>query len=79
MGWSNRMLTALLIGFLLSSWPTAVGAQSATTRVVAGTGPDQLNRPAAVLVHDGSVWVADLDNHRIVICEMPAAASDSEN
>ena len=46
----------------------------------AGSGPDQLNRPAAVLVHDGNVWVADLDNHRIVICEMPAAASsDSEN
>jgi DNA-binding beta-propeller fold protein YncE len=45
----------------------------------AGSGPGQLNRPAAVLVHDGNVWVADLDNHRIVICEMPAAASDSEN
>jgi streptogramin lyase len=35
----------------------------------AGSGPEQLNRPAAVLVHDGVVWVADLDNHRIVICE----------
>lgn len=44
----------------------------------AGSGPDQLNRPAAVLVHDGNVWVADLDNHRIVICEIPAATSDSE-
>lgn len=35
----------------------------------AGSGPEQLNRPAAVLVHGGVVWVADLDNHRIVICE----------
>lgn len=38
----------------------------------AGSGPDQLNRPAAVLVHDGIVWIADLDNHRIVICDPPA-------
>ena len=37
----------------------------------AGSGPGQLNRPAAVLVHDGGVWVADLDNHRIVICPLP--------
>ena len=39
---------------------------------VAGTGekgssPTQLNRPAAVLVHAGHLWVADLDNHRIVV------------
>jgi len=32
---------------------------------VAGSGPDELNRPAAVLVHDGLLWIADLDNHRI--------------
>jgi streptogramin lyase len=41
----------------------------------AGSGPGQLNRPAAVLVHDGVVWVADLDNHRIVTC--PLTTSDS--
>ena len=39
---------------------------------VAGTGekgssPTQLNRPAAVLVHAGHLWVADLDNHRIAV------------
>jgi hypothetical protein len=45
----------------------------------AGPGPGQLNRPAAVLVHDGNVWVADLDNHRIVICEIPPTRSDTEN
>ncbi len=38
----------------------------------AGSGPGELNRPAAVLVHGGVVWVADLDNHRIVICQIPA-------
>ena len=38
-----------------------------------GAGPDQLNRPAAVLVHGEDLWVADLDNHRIVICELPGA------
>lgn len=42
----------------------------------AGSGPDQLNRPAAVLVHDGGVWVADLDNHRIVICRLPGIDTD---
>jgi streptogramin lyase len=42
----------------------------------AGSGPGQLNRPAAVLVHDGGVWVADLDNHRIVICSLPGIGSE---
>lgn len=37
-----------------------------------GSGSDELNRPAAVLVHDGGIWVADLENHRIVICELAA-------
>jgi DNA-binding beta-propeller fold protein YncE len=32
-----------------------------------GPGPLQLNRPAAVLVHAGHVWIADLDNHRIAV------------
>lgn len=31
-----------------------------------GAGPLQLSRPAAVLVHAGHLWIADLDNHRIV-------------
>ena len=34
---------------------------------VAGLGPDQLNKPAAVLVHDGYLWIADLNNHRISV------------
>ncbi|MBL4800265.1 MAG: hypothetical protein JKY45_00125 [Emcibacter sp.] len=39
---------------------------------VAGTGTagkatNQLNKPAAVLVHDGILWIADLSNHRIAI------------
>ena len=39
---------------------------------VAGTGveglaADQLNKPAAVLVHDGYLWIADLNNHRISV------------
>jgi sugar lactone lactonase YvrE len=41
----------------------------------AGSELGQLNRPAAVLVHEGEVWVADLDNHRIVICQLPASDS----
>ena len=43
-----------------------------TARRVAGTGeaglrPDQLNKPAAVLIHDGYLWIADLNNHRISV------------
>lgn len=34
---------------------------------VAGNASDQLNKPAAVLVHDGMLWIADLSNHRIII------------
>jgi len=40
--------------------------------IIAGTGfaggaPDQLDKPAAVLVHDGMLWIADLNNHRISV------------
>jgi hypothetical protein len=33
----------------------------------AGAGKDQLDRPAAVLVHAGHLWIADLGNHRIAV------------
>jgi hypothetical protein len=35
----------------------------------AGGDDSHLNRPAAVLVHAGWLWIADLDNHRI--CAVP--------
>jgi len=43
--------------------------------VVAGTGiagleTEQLNKPAAVLVHDGYLWIADLGNHRISVVKL---------
>lgn len=34
-----------------------------------GNDARHLNRPAAVLVHAGRLWIADLDNHRI--CTVP--------
>ena len=37
----------------------------------AGAGPQELNRPAAVLVHAGHLWIADLDNHRIAVIPLP--------
>jgi hypothetical protein len=37
---------------------------------VAGADATHLNRPAAVLMHAGWLWIADLDNHRI--CAVPA-------
>ena len=40
---------------------------------VAGGDATHLNRPAAVLVHGGWLWIADLDNHRI--CAVPVPPS----
>lgn len=37
----------------------------------AGGDAAHLNRPAAVLVHAGWLWIADLDNHRICAVELP--------
>jgi DNA-binding beta-propeller fold protein YncE len=37
---------------------------------VAGSDPSHLNRPAAVLVHGGGLWIADLDNHRICVVRL---------
>lgn len=47
-------------------------AGGVTAKRIAGTGvaggaPDQLDKPAGVLVHDGYVWIADLNNHRISV------------
>jgi DNA-binding beta-propeller fold protein YncE len=36
----------------------------------AGSDARHLNRPAAVLVHAGWLWIADLDNHRICAVEL---------
>ena len=41
-------------------------------QIVGGTGsagstPEELNRPAAVLAHGSRLWIADLDNHRITV------------
>jgi sugar lactone lactonase YvrE len=48
----------------------AVDAAGHVTTVAGGSGEPgsdaaHLNRPAAVLVHAGWLWIADLDNHRI--------------
>ncbi len=37
---------------------------------VVGSGADQLDKPAAVLVHDGLLWIADLNNHRISVIDI---------
>jgi DNA-binding beta-propeller fold protein YncE len=44
----------------------------------AGSGPDQLNKPAGVLVHDGYLWIADLDNHRISVIPLDALTAGAE-
>ena len=54
----------------------------AVTRIagtgVAGNGPSELNRPAALLIHSGLLWIADLENNRILaITAAPAAPPQS--
>ena len=44
--------------------------QTGDIMVLAGTGHkgnqiNELNKPAAVLVHQNILWIADLDNHQI--------------
>lgn len=51
-----------------------------TAQRVAGTGIaglklDQLNKPAAVLIHDGYLWIADLNNHRISAVSLESLAA----
>lgn len=41
-----------------------------------GAAINQLTKPAAVLVHDGYLWIADLGNHRIVVAEWPDHSTD---
>jgi DNA-binding beta-propeller fold protein YncE len=35
-----------------------------------GTLEHELNRPAAVLVHAGHLWIADLDNHQVKVLSL---------
>ncbi len=39
-----------------------------------GAGGARLNRPAAVLIHDGLLWIADLDNHQVKAIPWPPGA-----
>lgn len=36
-----------------------------------GSGARQLKKPAAVIIHSGHLWIADLDNHRILTAIWP--------
>ena len=37
----------------------------------AGSEPGRLNQPAAVLVHAGRLWIADLGNNQVKIVDWP--------
>jgi len=45
---------------------------------VAGSGLDQLDKPAAVLKHDGHLWIADLNNHRISVIPLGSGQPTSQ-
>ncbi len=36
-----------------------------------GIGNGKISKPAAVLVKDNKIWIADLGNHRIVNVDIP--------
>ncbi len=37
-----------------------------------GGGQDELHKPSAVLIHSNYLWVADLENHRILTAKWPS-------
>ncbi|MBC8181848.1 hypothetical protein H8E88_12080 [candidate division KSB1 bacterium] len=46
--------------------------KSGSVKTIAGTGQmgsklEALNKPAALLVHEGNLWIADLNNHQIKV------------
>ncbi len=54
----------------------AVNPESGVIRSVfgtgkAGSGAQELNEPAAVLIHAGKLWIADLGNHQVKILDWP--------
>ena len=60
----------LYVADMKSHRVVAIDAAGAITTVAGiegqpGSDATHLNRPAAVLVHAGWLWIADLDNHRI--------------
>ncbi|MFT7616809.1 MAG: hypothetical protein ACI97A_000438, partial [Planctomycetota bacterium] len=66
----------LVIAELRGHRVCVVDAKGGTLRTVFGTGkagslPNELNEPAAVLVHAGKLWIADLGNHQIKIVDWP--------
>jgi sugar lactone lactonase YvrE len=50
--------------------PTGAITTVAGVEGQSGSDARHLNRPAAVLVHSGWLWIADLDNHRITAVEL---------
>jgi DNA-binding beta-propeller fold protein YncE len=44
-----------------------------------GSGPKHLQKPAAVLVHSGHLWIADLKNHRVLAATWPSTIDAEAN
>jgi len=61
---------------------TQLGAGNTAKQVagtgVAGSAPGLLDKPAGVLVHDGYLWIADLNNHRISVVPIESLAAGEE-
>jgi serine/threonine-protein kinase len=53
----------------------SIGADGTVTRVAgtgtAGSAAQELSRPAALLIHAGLLWIADLGNNRILAAPYP--------
>ena len=75
--WRRVPTARVYVADMKSHRVLAIDAKGAVTTVAgvegqAGSDASHLNRPAAVLVHAGWLWIADLDNHRIWRCRSPA-------
>ena len=69
--WSPKVV-AELNGHRVLAYDPRTGAVSTVFGTAeAGADLSSLRRPAAVLVHAGLVWVADLGNHRILTVPVP--------
>ncbi len=73
----GNIFVAEIRGHQVTELVTGVTAKRIAGTGTAGAGPDQLDKPAGVLVHDGYVWIADLNNHRIVAVSLESLAVES--
>ena len=74
----GNVYVAEIRGHLVTQLIDGKPAKQVAGTGVAGAGPHQLDKPAGVLVHDGYLWIADLNNHRISVVSLESLAAEAE-